>query len=253
MSDIKNAEALREVGAIVGGVAWVEKVPDWPDITAAISGRLLESEPPPRAVDPHAVTRAFESALCEYTGAPFAVTTTSCTQAILMAAVMHRAFWPASWLSQRLSVPKRSYVGVPASLRNAGFEVDFRDEDWQGEYQIEPLPLWDSARRFTSGMFRPGNVQCVSFHWSKILGLSQGGAILLESKNAADWLRRARFDGRTEGVPASEDQVQYPSWHAYLSPEVAAHGLMKLSLLPRHNADLPRSDYPDLSTLRAFQ
>ena len=66
-------------------------------------------------------------------------------------------------------------------------------------------------------------------------------------------MRRARFDGRTEGVDPKHDQVQYPSWHAYLSPEVAAHGLMKLATLPKHNADLPRSDYPDLSTMEAFK
>jgi dTDP-4-amino-4,6-dideoxygalactose transaminase len=113
--------------------------------------------------------------------------------------------------------------------------------------------VWDAARRFTTGMHEQGMMECVSFHWSKILGLGQGGAVLLDDWEAYEWLKRARFDGRTEGVPANVDQVRYPSWHAYLSPEVAAHGLMKLSLLPKHNADLPRSDYPDLSTLEAFK
>jgi len=92
-------------------------------------------------------------------------------------------------------------------------------------------------------------MQCVSFHWTKTLGLSQGGAILHDNDDADAWLRRARFDGRTEGADPRTDRVQYPSWHAYLSPEVAAHGLMKLASLPEHNADLPRSDYPDLSEM----
>lgn len=156
-------------------------------------------------------------------------------------------------IREGVSMPALSYVGVPASVLNAGFALRWRDEDWQGEYMFDPLPVWDSARRFTSGMFRKGAMQCVSFHWSKILGLSQGGAILHDNDEADAWLRRARFDGRTEGVDAKHDQVQYPSWHAYLSPEIAAHGLMKLSLLPKHNADLPRSDYPDLSKLDAFK
>lgn len=156
-------------------------------------------------------------------------------------------------------MPKLSYLGVPAALRNAGFRVGFEDSDWQGEYHISMgfddvyQGLWDSARRFTGGMYRLGAMQCVSFHWSKILGLSQGGAILHDDDEADAWLRRARYDGRTEGIDPKHDQVQYPSWHAYLSPEVAAHGLMKLSLLPKHNADLPRSEYPDLSKLKAFQ
>ena len=211
----------------------------------------------------HDVTKAFEEALCDYTEAPLAVATTSCTMAITLALAWHGekykqpiAIGPGEFahlLKPLISMPKLSYVGVPASVRNAGFDVCFRDEDWQGEYQLAPLPVFDSARRFTSGMYRRGTMQCVSFHWSKILGLSQGGAILLDDMDAYQWLRRARFDGRTEGVPPKYDQVQYPSWHAYLSPEVAAHGLMQLSLLPKHNADLPRSDYPDLSTLKAFK
>ena len=187
--------------------------------------------------------------MCAYTGAKYAVTTTSCTQAILMAL----AWRVICGLSGPVSMPRLSYVGVPAAILNAGLRPTFRDEDWQGEYNITGTPVWDSARRFTSGMFRPGRMQCVSFHWGKILGLSQGGAILHDLPVADAWLRRARFDGRTEGIDPKVDQVQFPSWHAYLSPEVSAHGLMKLSLLPKHNADLPRSDYPDLSKIRAFQ
>jgi len=199
----------------------------------------------------HDVTRAFEAALCEYTGAKYAVTTTSCTQAILMACAYYAC---EVGLGQRtLEMPRLSYVGVPASIIQAGLRVEFRDEDWQGEYELKPLPVWDSARRFTSGMYRRCAMQCVSFHWGKILGLSQGGAILHDNDHADAWLRRARFDGRTEGVDPKRDQVQFPSCHAYLSPEVAAHGLMKLALLPRHNEDLPRSDYPDLSKLEAFK
>lgn len=200
-------------------------------------------------MSPHDVTRQFEKALTEYTGAKYAVTTTSCTQALLMAC----AYYACEVGRPVVSIPRLSYVGVPASIINAGLRVEFRAEDWQGEYQLLPLPVWDSARRFTSGMYRPGAMQCVSFHWSKILGLSQGGAILHDNDHADAWLRRARFDGRTEGADPRNDQVQFPSWHAYLSPEVAAHGLMKLSLLPRVNADLPRSDYPDLSLMEAFK
>lgn len=210
--------------------------------------------------NPHAVTKQFEQALCEYTGARFAVTTTSCTQALLMAVAWHMeqmrkhsAAQLAEFGPPVITIPSRTYVGVPASIKNAGAWVKFADIDWQGEYQLHPLPIWDAARRFTSGMYRPGTMQCLSFHWSKILGLSQGGAILHDNPEADEWLRRARFDGRREGVPVGEDEIQFPSWHAYISPEVSAHGLMKLSLMAKHNPDLPLSDYPDLSTLEAFK
>lgn len=213
------------------------------------------------AGDPHQVTRDFEAALCRYTGAKYAVTTTSCTMAILIAC----AYWrnllnhnkaPMEVMEayqEGAHVPRHTYVGVPAAVRSGGFHPRFVDIDWRGQYQIYPLPVIDAARRFTSGMFIARSMQCVSFHWGKILGLSQGGAILHDNDEADAWLRRARFDGRTEGADPKTDQVQYPSWHAYLSPEVAAHGLMKLALLPQHNEDLPNSDYPDLSQLEAFK
>lgn len=216
--------------------------------------------------DPFKVVRDFEAALCEYTGAKYAVTTTSCTMAILLALTWHIKI-NRFIADQRVNMekppevwmPKFSYIGVPASILNAGGKPKFDDVTWLGEYQLFPYPVWDSARRFTSGMFRcsgvykPGSMQCVSFHVSKILGDSQGGAILHDDDEADAWLRRARFDGRTQGVDAKYDQVTYPSWHASMSPDVAARLLHKLSVLPKHNADLPNSDYPDLSTLKAFQ
>ena len=198
---------------------------------------------------PHQVTADFEQAVADYTGAPFVVATTSCTMAILMAC----AWFKHKGFSGAVSMPRHSYIGIPASILNAGLAVEFRNEEWIGEYKLDPLPLWDSARRFTSGMYRPGQMQCTSHHWSKILSMSQAGCILHDDPEADAWLRRARFDGRTEGVDALHDQVQYPSWHAYLSPEVAAHGLVKLSLLPKQNPDLVNSNYPDLSTIEAFK
>jgi len=94
---------------------------------------------------------------------------------------------------------------------------------------------------------------CVSFHTSKILGDSQGGAILHDNAEADAWLRRARFDGRTEGVAPKDDNFDMVGWHAYMSPDVAARLLWKLSVLPKHNEPLPNDDYPDLSQHEAFR
>lgn len=198
--------------------------------------------------DPFKVVRQFEAALAIYTGAPFCITTTSCTQGLLMALV---------WLRERygyetVNIPKLTYVGVGMSILNSGHKISFRDEDWQGEYQLRPYQLWDAARRLTSKMFRPGSMQVLSFHWSKHLGIQQGGAILTDDPDAAAWLQRARFDGRQQGVAPKDDTFDMLGWHAYMAPETAAAGLMRLSLLPRYNADLRRSDYSDLSTAPIF-
>ncbi len=97
-----------------------------------------------------------------------------------------------------------------------------------------------------------GYMMCVSFHASKTLGFNQGGAILHDSPEADAWLRRARFDGRTEGVSPKDDTFEQLGWHCYMSPDVAAGLLLRLHSLPRHNAPLPNDDYPDLSKLPIF-
>jgi len=219
--------------------------------------------------NPFDVVRQFEAELCRYTGAPFAVSVTSCTMAILLACKYHldRMRWLAME-SDRLAyvnridvqVPKRTYVGVPMSVIHAGGHPVFTPEEWEGQYQLRPLPVIDSARWFSSGMYTSfqHNMICVSFHWSKTLGIQQGGAILHDDHEADAWLRRARFDGRKEGVPPKEDYGLIIGHHCYMSPETAAAGLVRLANLPKHNAPLPwgpgtNSDYPDLSTMECFK
>lgn len=224
---------------------------------------------------PFDVVRQFEAALCEYTGAPYAVTTTSCTMALLLAVGWHLRFRHAedkagmlSWAGRPpVEIPKRTYVSVPQSIIHAGGRPTFRDEEWEGWYQLKPLPVWDSARWFTSGMYKgkipfdplrtihdsAGHMVCVSFHWRKTLGIQQGGAILHDDAAADAWLRRARFDGRTEGVAPKDDALDVIGWHAYMSPEIAADGLVRLAHLPKHNEPLPNDEYPDLSTMEVFK
>jgi dTDP-4-amino-4,6-dideoxygalactose transaminase len=210
------------------------------------------------SLNPFDVVRQFEAALCDYTGARYAVSTTSCTMAILLAVACCDQVLMQKSLNRFngkmiVEIPRYTYVSVPQSIIHAGCRVAFRDEAWVGGYELKPTPVWDFARRFTSGMFVPNTMQCVSFHWGKILSISQAGAILHDNPYADDWLRRARFDGRREGVAPKYDDIDMIGWHAYLSPELAAHGLTKLRLLPKHNADLAWDDYPDLSQFQAFR
>lgn len=221
--------------------------------------------------NPHQVAIDFERALCEYTGAPFAVAVNSCTMALLLAVAWHLQGPPAPGWRLRTSpedgrrakweieIPKRTYVSVPMSIIHAGGRPTFRDENWSGCYRLQPLPVWDSARWFTESMFiggcPPGTNQmfCVSFHASKTLGLEQGGAILHANPAADAWFRRARFDGRTEGVAPKDDAFGQVGWHCYMNPSTAAQGILRLHSLPRHNAPMSNDDYPDLSTMEIFK
>lgn len=200
--------------------------------------------------DAYQVVRDFEAALCEYTGARFAVTTNSCTMALLLACRYHYINKPGL---ATITIPKRTYVSVPQSIKHAGFYVEFADYRWSGIYQLHPYDIWDSARMFTSNMYAPRTYMCVSFHASKILGDTQGGAILHDNPEADKWFRKARFDGRTEGVEPKNDNFDMLGYHCYMSPDVAARLLLKLSVLPKHNDTLPNDDYPDLSQFEVFK
>lgn len=220
--------------------------------------------------NPHAITKEFERELCIYTGAPFAVAVNSCTMALTLAVAyqLERGTFPrgiyqgADEKTMRpwVEIPCRTYLSVPQAIIHAGGRPVFRDLAWNGWYCLNPLTVWDSARYFSSGMYdligvrgEKGKMMCVSFHTSKILGDSQGGAILHDNAEADAWLRRARFDGRTEGVAPKDDTFTQIGWHCYLSPDVAARLLWKLSVLPKCNEPLPNDDYPDLSLMEIFK
>ena len=194
--------------------------------------------------DPFNAVRAFEAALAEYTGSKFAVSCTSCTDALLLCCAYLKV--------KEVEIPRYTYVGVGQAILNAGGKVTFRDEDWQGDYELKPHGIYDAARRFRAGMHRPGTLTCVSFHASKILGHSDGGAVLLDGEDAAAMLRRMRFDGRQEGVHPRHDTF-VRGFHSYMAPSTAAALHRKLMHMPRENPDLPRSDYSDLSTAEIFK
>lgn len=201
---------------------------------------------------PFKIIKDFEDAVGEYTGAPYVVAVNSCTNALFLCLQWERA-QRAGGNERVIEIPKYTYISVPMQIKHSGFNVKFTDEDWQGIYQLKPFFIFDAARRFTSYMYLPNTFMCTSHHWSKILGIQHGGCILHDDKEADAWLRRARFDGRTDGLEAGKDMFTMLGYHMPMPPEVAAAGLVRLSQLPKHNKDLPRSNYPDLSLMEIFK
>lgn len=199
---------------------------------------------------PYQVTRQLEHELCQYTGARYAVALNSGTAAILLSCEWHfTRYWQGV-----PSIPKKTYASVPMAIRKAGADrVHFHEEDWRGTYQLKPYPIWDSARRFTSGMYKEGQFQCVSFAAAKILGAEQGGAILHDNAQADAWFRRMRFDGRTEGVDPLKETFDLVGHHCLMIPSIAATLVVRLHHLPKHNEDLGFYEYPDLSIQPAFK
>ena len=201
-------------------------------------------------MDPFQIVRDFELAVGDYTDAVECISVNSCTNALFLCL----RWWKREYGPQVVWCPKRTYISVPMQIIHAGHQLKWTDEKWEGEYQLHPTQIWDSARRFEKGMCKGSKdyFVCTSHHWNKPLGIQQGGCILTDRDDAWDWLRRARFDGRAEGVPIKHDPVPELGWHMYMSPEIAAEGLVRLHHLGK-GAVLPNDPYPDLSKMPCFK
>lgn len=183
----------------------------------------------------------FEEEVAAYAGSKFAVSTDNCTDALLLCCEYHKV--------KEVTIPSKTYLSVPQSIMHAGGIVQFEDVPWKGVYQLKPYPIYDAAKRLTSGMYIEGSFMCLSFHIKKHLKIGKGGMILTDSEEARDWFRKARYEGRGE-VMYHEDEIDINGWNAYMSPEQAARGLMLMQNYPLHVDDLPEE--PQYRDLREF-
>ena len=185
--------------------------------------------------DPFDAIFDFESKLAEFTGAPYAVTTDRCTHAIELC---------LRYLKPEKSVilPAQTYLSVPQMLRKLNIAYHHLDFDWEYEYQIWPTPVWDSARRLEPDMYREGSFQCLSFGRTKPLDIGIGGAILTDSKDAYEWLSRARSDGRNLKDSPWIDGIISEGYHYYMRPEdcvVANEKLYRKEIFQHNNFSYP--------------
>lgn len=195
----------------------------------------------------HRVTELFEQALSEYTGAPYVVAVDNCSSALLLALLYEGV------KGKTIKIPERTYMSVPCMIKFAGANVAFYPtrSKIKGEYLLEGTKVYDSALRFTSGMFRKGYFQCLSFSGPfKHLKLGKGGAILTDNKEAYEWFKRARNSGRNE-CSYHEDNFTQLGFNFYMLPEIAAKGLGLMRGMPKHNEDL-ELPYPDLSKFPVY-
>ena len=185
----------------------------------------------------------FELALAKYTGAPCAIATDCCTHALE--------------LCLRYEQPKfvhftaYTYLSVPMVMHKLGIGYSYLDETWLGEYPIQGTRIWDSARLLAPNMYRPGQMQCLSFGRSKPLEIGRGGAILLDDPQAYEHLRLQRYDGRDLSIlPWQDQKIFHVGYHYKMNPEEAVIGLEKLSQVdpvPQYH------QYPDLRTCRILE
>jgi dTDP-4-amino-4,6-dideoxygalactose transaminase len=191
----------------------------------------------------------FEEEIANYTGAPYAISIDSCTNAL---------FLICKYLEvKEVTIPSKTYLSVPQSIIHAGGKVVFdkraETNHWKGMYQLKPYPIYDAAKRLTSGMYKPGTFMGLSFHIKKQLPIWKGGMILTDNAEAADWFKKARYEGRSEKY-YKEDDITFNGWNMYMTPQQAAQGLAIFQNYPDHKEDLGEvNGYRDLTEFTVFK
>ena len=100
-------------------------------------------------------------------------------------------------------------------------------------------------------MYIPSSFMTLSFQIKKHLKIGKGGMILTDDKDAVDWFKKARYEGRGEKL-YHEDDIDMLGWNMYMTPPDAADGLWLMSSIPKHNDDT-FEDYPDLTKNDLFK
>lgn len=108
--------------------------------------------------NPHQVTKEFEKAIAEYTGAPYVVALDNASNALFLALKY------CNIEGQTILIPNHTYPSVPCEIIHAGGKVQFFEgpEKLKGPYPLTPTKVIDSALRFTADMYIPGTFMCVS-------------------------------------------------------------------------------------------
>lgn len=164
----------------------------------------------------------FEFQLGKYTGAPYVVVTDGCTHAIELTLRYKSVYYT--------EFPAHTYLSIPQTMKQLGIRYTLHDELWTGEYRFRYTDIWDSARRLQRGMYRPGQMQCLSFGISKPIHLGKVGAILLDDLSAYQTLSRMRSDGRDLRIKPWQEQKSFSiGYHYCPTLEDCERGIQALS------------------------
>ena len=182
----------------------------------------------------------FERDLAEYTGAPYAVVTDSCTHALELCFRLDQI--------RQCRLTAFTYLSIPQMLNQLGVKYTYMDDPWIGEYEFYGTRIMDSARRLERGMYQPGRLQCLSFGNGKPMTLGRAGAILLDDEKSYQTLSMMRSDGRDLHIhPWPNQQTFKQGYHYCPTLESCTIGLKKLK-----NVEQPvtKIHYTDLRTIK---
>ena len=93
--------------------------------------------------DPWDLVDLFEKNVAHYTGSKYGIAVDCCTNAIFLSLKYLNS-------KKKLLIPKNTYISILSAITLANYNFRFVKKEWSGSYQIEPLPIYDSATKFTN-------------------------------------------------------------------------------------------------------
>jgi len=185
----------------------------------------------------HFFIEQFEKRLSEVTNAPYVVLCDSCTNAI---------FLTLKYLNiKQVTIPNHTYLSVPQAGYHANCKITFVDNAWEKYYYLTPNII-DAAVGLEPNMYIDNTFMCLSFQQKKTLNIGRGGAILCDSYEDYQILKRMAWDGRDSSIPVDQDQNIILGYHMYMPPDDAAKGILILNQLKNYKFGT-YDDYPDVS------
>ena len=194
----------------------------------------------------------FEKEVAKFFGAPYAVAVDSCTHGIELSLRYQKHTY--------ISVPKRTYISVPFLSNKLNIRLDWRDEEWQDYYIVNPTSpkdkykaIYDAAVLWKKDSYIPNSFMCLSFQFQKHLSLGKGGMILCDNEKDAKMLKKMSYDGRDPNIPWREQDIDTMGYHYYMTPETAQNGLNKLKdAIETEPIKWVVTDWPDLAQMKIF-
>jgi len=200
-----------------------------------------------KGTDPRDAIEVFERKVAVFAGAKYGIAVDCCSHGLFLCLKYLKAE------GTTVTIPSRTYISVPMQIKHAGCDVAFEDIAWSGIYQLKPYPVWDGAVRWTQGMYQ-GGFHVVSFQMKKRLPIGKGGMILTDDKQAYEWLKRARHDGRDPEKMYNNMTFDMLGYHYNMTPEDAARGIILMSHIAKVNPDSATDQsYTDVSKFEIFK
>ena len=187
----------------------------------------------------------FENTIAEFYGSKYAVAVDCCTHAIELCLRVVKPDYT--------TVPSRTYLSIPMTLKKLGIKFQWSEEDWTDYYYLGNTEIIDAAVCWKKGSYVNDSLMCLSFQYKKHLSLGRGGMILTNNRYLYDKFKKLSYDGRQPNIPWAEQNIDCLGYHYYMTPETAEQGLLKFhqvkDLLPKK---WTYNDYPDLRNMSVF-